>query len=231
MKTINRACSSSGPAFTLVELLVTISIIAVLAALLLAAISGAKQKAVATTCANNLRQWGLAVNLYTADQNDHLPFAIYKNRDANVNNFHGLLYPYLAKLPFSYKRDFITGVSRCALRLSEPPGVHNELKISYGMNLHNSRLYTNADPKTVIHSSVRQPSATLLIAELSTGHDHPIIFQHPNYAEALAADPHPVVTNQLGYRHSGKCNILFMDSHAAPVGQQMGGVIVNFQLN
>src|ERR1041385_5919995 len=106
MKTINR-CPSSGAGFTLVELMVTISVIALLAALLLGAVSQGKQRAVALTCVNNLSQWGLAVNLYTADQNDHLPFAIYKNRDANVNNFHGLLYPYLAKLPFSYKRDFI----------------------------------------------------------------------------------------------------------------------------
>src|ERR1044071_4256511 len=128
-------------AFTLMELLVTIGIIAVLASLLLAALSKARQRVWATACMGNLRQWGLAVNLYTGDNSDRLPFSIYWDRDANVNNFHGLLYPYLAKLPFSYKRDFITGVSRCALRLSEPPGVHNEFKITYGMNLHNSVTY------------------------------------------------------------------------------------------
>lgn len=214
--------------FTLLELLVTIAIIAILAALLLPAVSRAKQKSVATGCMNNLRQWGLAVNLYTSENNDRLPFAIYKNIDADVNNFHGLLYPYLSKLAFKYQKDFITGVSRCPSRLNESPGVHNGLKITYGMNLHNSVNYTNADPITFSHTSVPEPSRTLLIAELSTGHDHPIIFDHPNYAEALANDPHPTVTNQLGYRHSGKANTLFMDGHTQPVKQLKPDFVVNF---
>ena len=115
------------------------------------------------------------------------------------------------------------------MRLNEAPGVHNQFKISYGMNLHNSVNYTNADPHTVAQTSVPEPSRTLLIAELSTGHDHPIIFDHPDYAYALARDPHPAVTNQLGYRHSGKADILFMDSHAAPASPRMSGVVVNFQ--
>ena len=219
---------TSRSAFTLVELLVTIAIIAVLAALLLAAVSKVRQKAWATTCVSNLRQWGLAVNLYTGDNSDRLPFSIYWNRDANVNNFHGLLYPYLAKLPFSSKRDFITGVSRCPVRLNEPPGDHTSLIISYGMNLHNSVNYTNADARTVSHTSVPEPSRTLLIAELSTGHNHPPIFDHPNYAEALAHDPHPTVTNQVGYRHSGKADILFMDSHASAADRSMAGIVVRF---
>src|ERR1051325_8375472 len=138
MKHTKRIAWTTSNAFTLVELLVTIGIIAVLASLLLTALSKARQRAWATTCLGNLRQWGLAVNLYTGDNNDRLPFSIYWNRDANVNNFHGLLYPYLAKLPFSYKRDFITGVSRCPVRLNEPRGDHTSLIISYGMNLHNS---------------------------------------------------------------------------------------------
>src|ERR1039458_10247368 len=60
-------------AFTLLELLVVIAIIAVLAALLLPALSRAKQQAGAAVCANNLRQLSLAFVLYCETHNDTFP--------------------------------------------------------------------------------------------------------------------------------------------------------------
>ena len=143
----------SKRAFTLIELLVVIAIIAILAALLLPALSKAKERAKRINCVSNLRQLALATRFYMDAEGDRFP--VYTDPNSNQDGWwHRRIYPYIRTSGTFTNWQTSGQAADYYICPSDPTGLASRL--SYGFN------YYLTD---VREAEVRSPARTMMIGD------------------------------------------------------------------
>ena len=220
-----KSCVSSG--FTLIELLVVIAIIAILAAMLLPALSRAKEKARQTACLSNMRQLTLFSKLYTDDQDGRI-VQHYASGGDPANWFNASA-PGNTWWPDTFRR---TGYLK-TLNIIECPSVTFWTnKFAIGINFQE---IATLGPTIIKESSVKNPTATMLFADAqfvtdaTKGNADPdtwVPFVDPTggtYGREWVciltrSQPggglRPDLPQGPVNRHGKRCNVGFLDGHA-----------------
>jgi len=227
-----RKIAAGKKGFTLIELLVVIAIIAILAALLIPAISAAKNKAKRMTCLNNLRQINLGIHMYCDDSSDttpatksgitttNVPWIAYKEL---MKNYVGLNGPSSSKDSiFACPADTFyylgitikTNGSGTKGNLYVPQSRHDQAKYDYSSYTYNAMNLDPDAPNITTSSSVpgiggwkissiKNPVKTILVAE------------SPAFYPYSWHDPKPPQSGDWFLFNNAKDMLGFVDGHVS----------------
>jgi len=217
-------------AFTIIELMVVVGIIALLASILLPALARARRQAASAACLSNLRQFVFAAQAYSQSHRDRYPIAQYA-----VMQFPRII---------QYKWDFTTVVDTVAMTRTVKPGLlwtgGTDMEVHQcpsfkgdaqapgepytGYNYNTSYIGHGQGEATVapiIVTQVRRPADCALFGdgEFADGANK---FMRSPYKDPQGGgdDLDNRTAGTQGFRHLGRTNVAFCDGHAATWGQR-----------
>lgn len=229
-------------AFTLVELLVVVAILAMLIGLLLPAVQAARSAARQTQCRSNMRQLGLAVLMFCDSNNGRFPLLAYHNNDDSEENE-------LQKSWIATLQPYLESVDQVRFCPEDSDGVEGRIPTatSFAMNgyLRARRQIDTSDLPPAVAEQVRrsarglvdnfrklqQTHATILMMEgtavqLGTNYDHVHSYewfteQNLRHRDAPDFAVFASVSSEVAVdRHSGGANYVYADGHVATISSE-----------
>lgn len=235
----------NGPAvaFTFIEMLVVIVVIAILAALLLPALARAKEKARSVQCLNNLKQWTTAFVMYSDEHEGFIPREGHR-RDgtvridswANVYDrtnkdvWYNALPPYLNERPASAYAPLFSGerprfyenrLFHCP-SAKFPAGVGTDNDAVFSMAMNSKLIMSPASPPecSLRFDVIQRPSDTVAFLDARVNRSEPKVdVQQLDYDLGQPS----AFSSRFAARHSRGGNVAFCDGHVA---WQSGSVVV-----
>ncbi|MBT3380391.1 MAG: DUF1559 domain-containing protein [Lentisphaerae bacterium] len=193
--------------FTLIELLVVIAIIAILASMLLPALSRAKDMSQRSSCSNNLKQIGLAMIMYAEDHDDRFPSYNIAGSGPAYNSWYEQI-------------DLYTN-NKQIRRCPELPDYH----LGYGANWRHVICYADSGTSWADlvrkFSSFKRPAEDMAFCDSHNGGyrgTNSLLEGTSGFQAVYCKHDYPnsaysLVNNAVSSRHSGGSNCLFVDGH------------------
>lgn len=201
--------------FTLIEMIVVVAIIAILLSILLPALNTARAMARATSCGNNVKQWGVCLALYSSDHDAWTPYGVYGITKSGFRETCWMVlarnyFPKIVGFDYETSSAYTTpktwSIWRCPANSEQIypmiwQGLNKNTCGSYTLNSRNGNLDGDKQYWGAKEHLFTRPSSLV------------VMFDGNDVRNALGSWEQEIPPVCSEPRHGGSCNILFADGH------------------